>query len=413
VGRAGRTVGIDLAIRGAHVATIVDADGNTVGRPVRFRLSSGDLTDLVSRIRSGVAADDKVVAVVEPTGVGLFSGGALAGTCRLYVPSAPQQALNRLTKQRARYQEQICSTRRRLLDLIRWAAPPLERALPELTTMVALAFLDQYFDPPTLLELGREKLIAFLREHVGGNHPAHGEFAEQLAGRLLEAAQATLDLHGHGSVDFVRLQLEVRQEIQLLRLWREHLHVLDREIATPYAQLDADALLQSLPGIGTILGPSLLGVLHTWRRFGSQARLRGFCGLFPTRNESGGVDRGGQRITQGGNNRLKRDLILAADVARTVDPELAAVYYRCIVDKGHHHRQALCAVATRLANRVHAVLKSGRPYCLRDLTGQPISVAAGRAFIREPLQVPTTVRQQRRRRTAVGPAAVTSALDDR
>jgi transposase len=349
-----RTVGIDLAIRGAHVATIVDPNGSTVGRPVRFHLSAGDLTELVTRIRAGVAVEDQVMVVVEPTGMAWFPvarwleragctvirvKGARVKALRrylsehvktdvidaqllgqlprfgsqglqaLYVPSPSQEALNRLTKQRARYQEQICSTRRRLLDLVCWAAPALERALPDLATMVSLAVLDQYFHPARLLELGPEKLIMFLREHVGGNHPAQGEFAEQLAGRLREAAQATLDLHGKDSVDFDRLQLEVHQEIQLLRLWREHLHVLDREIATLYAQLDAQALLQSLPGIGKILGPSLLGVIHTWRRFGNRTRLRGFCGLFPKWNESGGVARGGQRITQGGNNRLKRDLI--------------------------------------------------------------------------------------------------------
>jgi len=321
----------------------------------------------------------------------------------LYVPSPTQQALNRLTKQRARYQEQISSTRRRLLDLIRWAAPALERALPDLATMVSLAVLDQYFHPARLAELGRDNLVAFVRQHVGGNHPVHGEFADQLADCLLEAAQATLALHGQDSVDFDRLQLEVRQEIQLLRLGRDHLHVLDREIATLYSQLDAGALLQSLPGIGVILGPSLLGVLHTWRRFGNQTRLRGFCGLFPKWNESGGVARGGQRITQGGNNRLKRDLILAADVARAIDPELAAVYYRCMVDKGHHHRQALCAVATRLVNRIHAVLKRGRPYGLRDLAGQPITVRAAKALIEKQLQVPTSVRQQRRQRVTEPP----------
>src|SRR5262249_46372568 len=34
---------------------------------------------------------------------------------------------------------------------------------------------------------------------------------------------------------------------------------------------------------------------------------------------------------------IKRNLMLAADVARTLDPDLAAVYYRCMVEKGHHH----------------------------------------------------------------------------
>lgn len=128
--------------------------------------------------------------------------------------------------------------------------------------------------------------------------------------------------------------------------------------------------------------------------------MRGFSGLFPRRSESGGKDRPGQQITKSGNNRLKRDLMLAADVARRIDPGLAQVYHRMMVEKGHHHRQALCAVATRLVNRIYAVLKENRPYELRDPEGNPISVADAKALIADRFQVPTSVRQARRREAA-------------
>jgi len=445
---ATRTVGIDLGIRGPHVATMVDGEGHPIGAPVRFRLVAAELRQLVQQVRHGLAADDQVVVVLEPTGMawlplarwlgragctvirvkgqrvkalrrylsehaktdlrdaellGQIPRFGVQGLRPLYVRSAPQHALNRLTKQRLRYQEEMCSIRRRLLDLIRWAQPALERALPDLQTTVALAVLEQYFDPQRLHRLGPRRLEGSLREHVGGNHPGHGSFIEALAQRLLEAAEATLALHGRDDVDFGRLQLEVDQEITLLRMHRTHMVALEREIETLYTALHTPAVLRTLPGIGNTLGPSLFAVLHTWQRFGSQRRLRGFCGLFPTRNESGGVDRPGQSITQGGHNRLKRDLILAADVARTVDPELAAVYYRCMVEKGHHHRQALCAVATRLINRLHAVWKSGRPYVLRDLQGQPLTVPEAKALIAATLCVPDVVRRTRRRNPA--PAA--------
>ncbi|MFQ5691279.1 MAG: hypothetical protein ACE5HQ_13535 [Gemmatimonadota bacterium] len=94
------------------------------------------------------------------------------------------------------------------------------------------------------------------------------------------------------------------------------------------------------------------------------------------------------------------DRVLAADVARTVDPELALVYYRMMVEKGHHHRQALCAVCTRLVNRIYAVLKENRPYVLRDLDGNRITVAEAKALIRDELQVPAAVRRARRREPA-------------
>jgi len=324
----------------------------------------------------------------------------------LFLPSARQQALNRLTRQRFRYQTQIAATKTRLLDLIRWAQPALEQALFKSMTTVSLAVLKRYFNPFRVQRVGAKRLASFIRKNVAGTHPVQGEFADQLAERLIEAARATIDLYGRDTVDFDRLQLEVRQEIALLEFHRGQIRKLDQEIESLYAELHPDDNLRTIPGIGELLGPSLLGGLHSWRRFGGQRRLRGYCGLFPRRKESGGVEHPAQRITKGGSNRLKRDLTIAADAARKVDPSLARVYYSMMVDKGKHHRQAICAVATRLLNRIHAVLKEGRPYILRDLDGNPISIAEAKAIIEERFQVPESVRLSRRR-SVVSLAATT------
>ena len=74
--------------------------------------------------------------------------------------------------------------------------------------------------------------------------------------------------------------------------------------------------------------------------------------------------------------------------------------------KGHHHKQALCAVANRLVNRICQVLRTGKAYDLRDLDGRPISVAEGKAIVAERFGVPAEIRSARRRcRPAVTLAA--------
>jgi transposase len=437
-----RTVGIDLAIRGDHVARILGGDGELLGSPIRFRFNAPDLKKLVRDIRDGLKPTDQVPVMMEPTGMSWFPvshwlsragcnvirvkgqrvkalrrylcehaktdllDAQLLGTMPtfgergltpLYLPNAQQHALSRLTKQRRRYQEETCSIRRRMRDLIRWASPALEDALPELNTLVSFAILERYFNPRLMRRLGRARLTAFVRAHVGGKHPAHGPFAEHLAERLLDAARATIDLYPHDEVDFDLLQLEVQQEIQRARLLQDQIKQLDGKIEGLYTTLHPQDHLRTIPGLGTVLSPSILGVLHSWKRFSSQRRIRGFSGLFPRRSESGGQDKPSQRIGKGGNNRLKRDLLLAADVARQIDPELARVYHTMMVDKGKHHRQALCAVATRLMNRIYAVLKEGRPYVLRDLEARPITVAQGKELVLRHFEVPTSVRQRRRR----------------
>lgn len=66
-----RTIGIDLAIRGDHVAQIYD-DGRPAGRPVRFRHDPGSLDRFVMHVLEGVGPQDQVQAIMKPTGMSWF-----------------------------------------------------------------------------------------------------------------------------------------------------------------------------------------------------------------------------------------------------------------------------------------------------------------------------------------------------
>jgi len=66
-----RTIGIDLAIRGDHVAQIYD-DGRPVGRPIRFRHEPGSLDTFMARATDGVGPGGSILAVMEPTGMSWF-----------------------------------------------------------------------------------------------------------------------------------------------------------------------------------------------------------------------------------------------------------------------------------------------------------------------------------------------------
>jgi transposase len=439
-----RTVGIDLAISAVQVAQIFD-DGRPVGKAIRFRLTAADLKAFVARVVGGVPSGTPIEAVMEPTGMAWFPiaawlqragvkvirvkgqrvkalrkylsehtksddadthvlgaipnfGGPVLDP--VYVPSPDHHALQRLTKQRHRYQDAICSSRRRVLDLIRWACPALEPVLPDTMTRLTLALLSQFFDPQHVLKTRRDVLARFIAEHAAGNHPHSGPFVEELVEALKQAARDTIALHEQ-RVDFVALQFEIGQEVELMRLLDRNVAELERRIEALYQRLHPSDALRSIPGVGSTLAPLFVGVLASSSRFRNERHIRGFCGLFPTKNSSGGVDRPGQRITKSGSDRVKRALYVAADTARKIDPELAAVYWRLMVHKGHHHKQALCAVATRLVNRIYRVLKTGQTYALRDLEGKAISVAEAKQLVRDRFTVPEEIRRSRCRHTEI------------
>jgi transposase len=425
-----RTIGIDLAIRGYHVAQIFD-DGRPLGRPVKFRHDPISLATLIDRLRDGIDDKDSVQAVMEPTGMSWFPvahhlidagidvarvKGKRVKALRRYlsehaktdladaqvlaaipsfggprldpvhIPAARSHALQRLTKQRGRFKDDISAAKRRLLDLIRWASPHLEQILPDLGTRLSLSLLRKWLDPETVLKARRATLRKFIAEHASGNHPHTGPFVETLVEGLRHARH----------VDFEELQIEVALEVDIVLNKLTAVAALEQRVAALYDELDPKSLLKSIPGVGQHLAPTILGVLHTVQRFHSERHIRGFCGLFPKRADSGGIERPGQQITQSGNDRVKRALMLAADAARRIDPELAEVYWRLMTTRGHHHKQALCAVANRLANRILSVLRRGTPYVLRDMHGTEMTIAEAKAFVNANYTVQESVRSGRR-----------------
>ena len=99
-------------------------------------------------------------------------GGAPADP--VYVPSAERHALQRLTRQRERLEDELTAIKRRLLDLVRWACPAVEAVLPGFRTNMALAVLHDLLDPARVIKARRATLLRFVAEHASGNHPHAG-----------------------------------------------------------------------------------------------------------------------------------------------------------------------------------------------------------------------------------------------
>ncbi len=101
-------------------------------------------------------------------------------------------------------------------------------------------------------------------------------------------------------------------------------------------------------------------------------------------------------IAKEGPPELRLALYQAANVARRRDPQLAVFYRRLMVERGHAHIQATCAVARKLATRVWATLTRGTPY---ELQGTPITEDAAAALAAEHTG-PADIRRRTRARVA-------------
>jgi transposase len=125
-------------------------------------------------------------------------------------------------------------------------------------------------------------------------------------------------------------------------------------------------LLESIPGIGKVIAPTLLARIGDPADLRNVRELGGFCGLVPRENSTGDkVHRGS--ISHQGDRVLRSLLIEGAWVAIRKDKELCEFYHRI---KSKREKQggsqiAITAVARKLTARIYVVLKEQREYIVR------------------------------------------------
>jgi hypothetical protein len=237
------------------------------------------------------------------------------------------------------------------------------------------------------------RLARLIAVRTGGG-PA---YAERKATGWIRAAQAALELYGEDpAVPFADLADELATEIALLRVVETEMarHAAVREEA--YRQVDPEQLARSLPGVGLLGGPTLVAAMGRPGRFPSAGSFRRYSGLTPKASEPGNSDTKGQAMSKAGASWLRDQLVMSANTARRFDPELARIYYVQMVERGAHHNKAVCIVASHLAGRAWTTMRRGRPYVVRDLEGNEVSVAQGKSIVAEHFTVPEEVRRRRR-----------------
>ena len=101
-----------------------------------------------------------------------------------------------------------------------------------------------------------------------------------------------------------------------------------------------------------------------------------YSGRVPKVSRSGHAEHHGG-ITKAGDRTLGQTALMAADLARRADPQLAAKYVR-LMNAGRHHDSAVCHTATVLLTRIAACLRTGQPYVIGDLDGSALTEAQGR-----------------------------------
>jgi len=318
----------------------------------------------------------------------------------IYLPPAEIHALQRLTRQRKRIEQDITGRKVRISAIVDGYLPGVRRAFNDVWSFPIRAFLRSRLNPFVVVRGGEEALHAFLSKACPrSNWSRTQNHAVFLA---CESVAVVCELsEPAGTVNeefFTDLQDEIARELRMLEADEAESEALARRIAELYRKLHPSDNLCTIPGVGEHTAPIFLATVGDPVRFHNQSAFANWEGVVPGARQSSDMQAKGLRMTKAGPSIMRMALYQAGDIGRRWDPQLAAVYYREMVYHGKNHRQAMGAVMSHLGARVLMVLKEGRPYELRDIEGNPMSKEHARKLILSQYHVSEDIRRERRRR---------------
>jgi hypothetical protein len=369
-----RTIGIDLGVTSASRVAV--ADGATITSNRRVRSSPEALTRAIRHASAGVEhtlyrvsgrkaaalrafyrAHTKTDRIDAPV---LARMPLVDDALRAFtLPSASELALKRLVTYRQRLMREAIRGKGRVRSILHWAAPGLMHG-----NGVSDGFVRLLKRWPDLRQLARARVRSVASE---------AGISLDRAGEVRQSARDAVAFY-QDRVDFDALALEFEINTEHLLSLARQIQRLDERIAVEHQRAYPDDVLSSIPGVGPVVASVVRATIGDARGFKNASTFRAYTGLTPREDSSGDAQRRG-RISKAGPDMLRWALYLAADVARKHDPQLAALYRRLMVERGRHHNQALCAVATHLSDRIYALLRENRPYQPRDLDGRPVTIA--------------------------------------
>lgn len=436
-------IGIDLAVTSAHKALVVDDRGGSCGGVISVHSTPEELQALLDQALESSGPQEPVRVVMEATGLAWLPVANFfrqRGAVVYLVNPRESADLGKYFKRHAKSDRRDCAVLARMPlinpDLKPWRMagakhlagqrlcrqqdrmtrcmtecknrirtwetqfwPGLEEAVGDPFSPWMRRFRQEWYDPWLLASADPKRLAAWLSEAGVRYQEVDGLAARlQVVARQCMGTMGTREGDKSPDFDYSYLQCEVLRELGFLAAFEAQERPIREQIRGLYRAVHPSRNLESIPGIGEQSASVFVFFVHDVKRFGSQGEFRAWTGMIPRSSQSSNVEKKGLRLTQAGPSLVKAYAYLCAESARRWDPQIAAIYYDQMVNKGKHHTQAVCACATHLMDRVRTVLREDKPYELRDVDGRPVSKKEAREIIAERYTVPDAVRQQTNQR---------------
>lgn len=237
----------------------------------------------------------------------------------------------------------------RLRDVLTGVFPALERSFDYSNHKGALVLLTGYQTPASIRRRGRTRLTAWL-----ATRSVRG--ADAVAATALEAAQAQKTaLPG----EEVAAQIVADLATQILTL-DERLKRIDRQIRDTFRRHPQAEIIESMPGLGPILGAEFVVAAGDLKAYTDAGHLASAAGLVPVPRDSGRRT-GNLHRPKRYSRRLRRVFYMSAQTSIIREGPNRDFYLKKR-GEGCNHVQAVIALARRRTSVLWALLRDNRTF---------------------------------------------------
>lgn len=379
-------VGIDVA-KDKHDLFAIDSDGVVLCDHFTFANSAAGFASLLERISawdkikvgieatghyssnllSFLKAHDFEVVVFNPLSVSrLRSAASLRRTktdkndsryiARLLLTgnADPYQAqsynisvLKSMTRARFRLFQEIQPLKNRFRRLLHILFPESQSFFSNLYGKTSLTLLSLLPSAKDIADCNILKLTKILSES------SRGRLKRDRAEQLRSLAQNSIAAYNYGDA------FELRQTVQRIQFLSSQMSEIEREIDSVMAELNSP--ITSIPGIGNLLGATILSEIGDIKNFGNPNKLLAFAGCEPSTYQSGKYTAANTPMVKHGSRYLRRALYCAADMAYVNSPS-----FRAYIDRkraqGKHYYVAMSHGMKKLVRIIFAVLSRNIPF---------------------------------------------------
>lgn len=374
-------IGIDIA-KYTHFASVVNSDGEVLIKPFSFSESAEGFDSFLSRISSFPINDCLVgleatghysenlvlflhekgynIGIINPIQTDSLRNSNIRKTkndkvdtfliaqclmLKKYTPFKPQDALILQLKTLTRYRSDLVNSRSKLklqlvtsIDLV---FPEIRTFFYDLHCKTSYAILAKYTSPSNLLKAKTDALLSLM------NHSSRGRYSFDDCIRLKNLAKSSIGIKQPAHYFKIKMSIEQIQYID------EQIDTIELEIKR--IMDDIKSPIMSIPGIGYVLGATIISEIGDISRFDSAKKLIAYAGLDPTTKQSGTFIASNTKISKRGSKHL-RYAIIYASFASLQGNNVFHAYYTTKRAEGKVHRNALGHVATKMTRIIFKLL---------------------------------------------------------